>query len=88
MRRDEVTPLRRIVPIIQYFIIQAGAEQYGGNLISSAVLSIKPRTDECLVVTRVKFTGQAGRSLQCRAPSDRSTWTLKASNRWNNSALR
>jgi hypothetical protein len=58
IRRDEVTPLRLIMPIIQYFIIQAGTEQYGGNRIWSAVLSIKPRTDECLVVTRVKFTGQ------------------------------
>jgi hypothetical protein len=46
------------MPIIQYFIIQAGTEQYGDNRISSAVLSIKPRTDECLVVIRVKFTGR------------------------------
>jgi hypothetical protein len=38
--------------------------------------------------TRVKSRGSAGRSLQCRAPSDRSIWTSKASNRSNNSALR
>src|SRR6266404_2964337 len=37
--RDEVIPLCRIVPIIQYFVIQAGTEQYGGKRISSAVLS-------------------------------------------------
>jgi hypothetical protein len=33
MRRDEVIPLRRIVPIIQYFLIQAGTGQYGGKRI-------------------------------------------------------
>jgi hypothetical protein len=37
--------------------------------------------------TRVKSRGRAGRRLQCRAPSDRSTWTSKASNRSNNSVL-
>jgi hypothetical protein len=39
IRRDEMIPMRRIVPIIQYFVIQAGTEQYEGKRISSAVLS-------------------------------------------------
>jgi hypothetical protein len=34
-----VVPLRRIALIIQYFLIQASTEQYGGKRISSAVLS-------------------------------------------------
>jgi hypothetical protein len=60
----------------------------GHQQISSAVLSIKPRTCKCLVGPSLKSRGSAGRSLQCRAPSDRSTWTSKASNRSNNSVLR
>jgi hypothetical protein len=36
----ELLRLRRIVSIIQYFVIRAGTEQYGGKRISSAVLSI------------------------------------------------
>jgi hypothetical protein len=43
-----VIPLHRIVPINQDFGIQAGTERYGGKRISSAVLSIKPRTCKCL----------------------------------------
>jgi hypothetical protein len=39
IRRDEVIPPRRVVPLIQYFVTQAGTEQYGGERISSAVLS-------------------------------------------------
>jgi hypothetical protein len=52
IRRDEVTPLRQIVPTIQYFVIQVGTKEYGGKRISSAVLLIKPRTCKCLVGPR------------------------------------
>src|SRR5262249_27091423 len=38
--------------------------------------------------TREKSGGGAGRSLQCRDRSDTPTWTSKASNRSNSSALR
>jgi hypothetical protein len=55
--RDEVIPLCRIVPIIQYFVIQAGTEQYGGKRISSAVLLIKPRTCKCLVGPQPSMPG-------------------------------
>jgi hypothetical protein len=34
-----VIRLRRIVSIIQYFLIRAGKEQYGGKRISSAVFA-------------------------------------------------
>jgi hypothetical protein len=44
----------QIVPIIQYFVIQAGTEQYGGKRISSAVL---PRTCKCLVVPQPSMPG-------------------------------
>jgi hypothetical protein len=46
--------LRRIVPIIQYCVIQAGTEQYGGKRISSAVLS---RTCKGLVVPQASMSG-------------------------------
>ena len=36
----------------------------------------------------VKSRGRTGRRLQCRIPSDKSSWTSKASNRSNNSILR
>jgi glucose/arabinose dehydrogenase len=69
-------------------VFASGLDQpFGIAFYPSAVLSIQ-RHPQMPRQTRVKSRGSAGRSLQCRAPSDRSTWTSKASNRSNNSALR
>jgi hypothetical protein len=43
-----------LCPIIQYFVVQAGKERYGGKRISSAVL---PRSCNCLVVPQASMSG-------------------------------
>ena len=49
IRRDEVIPLRRIVPIIQYFVIQPGTEQYGGKRIRKPLLYPAELRDHALL---------------------------------------
>src|SRR5258708_20947332 len=72
----------------QYLSAQNEIGRGDRQQISSAVLSIKPRTCKCLVGPGQSHGAALGRSFQCRAPSDRSTWTSKASNRSHTSALR
>src|SRR5262249_55340787 len=69
---------------------------YGRSTAEGAITAASPWaevpicswTGGSITVARGESGGGAGRSLQCRAPSDRSAWTSNASNRSNSPALR
>src|SRR5262249_36001857 len=80
-------PPRRIVPIVQYFVIQASTEQCGGKRISSAVLSTtqpplrgRKRSKQSLslggYVSNARRLNKSG-----VAPRNRSSWPSMA-RRW------